>query len=197
MSDSATGAAQPIQSDPKAQTTAQAPATEKKSEVVEAVSKADLLSALTERDKVWQSRFDTLLAEKKQEASKALTAEERIAAVEAERKKEKLDNARALAKAKHSIGDELDEAIAKYAASTPEDITAGAQAIRKAVDKELEALRTENAALKDQVKFGAKAPPSGDAAAKLSHDQQYVKILQEQGAQAAMAWHLANPVGSK
>lgn len=111
-------------------------------------------------NKKWQSRFDTVLGEKKAVEGKGQTLEQRLEQIEQERSRERLDWSRKEAKAKAQIDDELDEAINKYASTDAESITAGAVTIRSFIDRMI-ASKTELAVKAALEKIGSQPTPSG------------------------------------
>lgn len=125
---------------------------------------SEIKKALEESDKKWQSRFDKVLTEKKTVETAKLTIEERIAKVEAERTQERMTWARKEARAKATISDELDVAIATYVSDDIEGISNGAVAIRKVIDAEVAQYKAKVEALEKQIKYGSNPPPGGGSA---------------------------------
>jgi len=121
---------------------------------------AELKRLLEENNKKWQSKFDTVLTEKKTVESKQLTVEQRIQQIEQERQAERLDWARKEAKAKAQIDDELDEAIKMYSGVEAEQITKGASTIREIIDRVI-AIKTEAAVKAAVEKIGTQPIPKG------------------------------------
>jgi len=105
---------------------------EKKAEFV---SVSDLKALLEENNKKWQSKFDTVLTEKKAVEGKALTTEQRIEMIEKERLEERLSWSRKEAKAKAQIDDELETAILAYTSNDITKIQEGASQLRSTIDK--------------------------------------------------------------
>jgi len=105
----------------------------------EGVSKEDLealvASKLDENNRKWQSKFDTILGEKKAVEGKALTVEQRMEQLEREREAERLGFAREKAKLSANIDDELEGAIRLYGSSKADEIASGASGIRAYIEK--------------------------------------------------------------
>jgi hypothetical protein len=105
----------------------------------EGVSKEDLealvASKLDENNRKWQSKFDTILGEKKAVEGKALTVEQRMEQLEREREAERLGFTREKAKLSAKIDDELEGAIRLYGSSKADEITSGASGIRAYIEK--------------------------------------------------------------
>lgn len=105
----------------------------------EGVSKEDLealvASKLDENNRKWQSKFDTILGEKKAVEGKALTIEQRMEQLEREREAERLGFTREKAKLSANIDDELEGAIRLYGSSKADEITSGASGIRAYIEK--------------------------------------------------------------
>jgi hypothetical protein len=114
-------------------------ATEPKPVTAEGVSKADLealIKAETEKlNRVWQSRLDTVIGEKKTVEGKALTVEQQIEQLRQEREAERLGFVRDKAKMSAKIEDELESAIRLYGSSKADEITSGADGIRAYIEK--------------------------------------------------------------
>lgn len=127
------------------------------------ISKEELDAKIAEINKTWQSRFDTVLGEKKAVEGKAMTVEQRMEQLEREREAERLGFAREKAKLGAKIEDELDGAIRLYSSSKPEEIASGAEAIRGYFEK----MRSDFEAEKQQAiqdalaKAGAQPRPKG------------------------------------
>jgi LysM repeat protein len=96
---------------------------------------ADLKASNDELNKKWQSKFDTVLGEKKAVEGKALTVEQRLELVEKERLEERVNWSRKEAKAKAQIDDELDAAILAYSSNDVTKIQEGASLLRASIDK--------------------------------------------------------------
>jgi len=82
-----------------------------------------------ENNKKWQSRFDKLVTEKKTVDTKAMTVEQRLAQIEAERQAERLSFIRDRARNKAQIDEDFERAIKLYGSDKEDEITAGADAI--------------------------------------------------------------------
>jgi len=121
---------------------------------------SEIKKAVEEANKKWQSRFDTVLGEKKAVEGKALTVEQRLEQIEQERQRERLDWSRKEAKAKAQIDDALDEAIRSYAGTDPDGIASGAQGIREMIDS-LVKIKTDEAVKTALEKIGSQPPPKG------------------------------------
>jgi hypothetical protein len=137
-------------------------ATEQQTEAKpEVFGKEDVAKMMDELNRTWQGRFDKVLTEKKQVGEKAATVEERIAQIEAERQRERIDWARQSAKAKAGIDDELEAAIKLYADSDPESIATGAAKIAELWKGKEAGYKVKIDELEKKLQFGAKAPASG------------------------------------
>jgi hypothetical protein len=105
----------------------------------EGISKADfeaiLAAKIDENNRKWQSKFDTVLGEKKAVEGKALTVEQQIEQLRQERDAERLSFIRDKAKMNAKIDDELEGAIRLYGSSKAEEITSGADGIRAYFEK--------------------------------------------------------------
>ena len=86
---------------------------------------------LEAKNREWQSRFDQVLTEKKTVDQKALTVEERMAHLEAERKAERLDWTRKEWKMQAGLDDDVHSAILDYASEDGERIKSGAGKIKE------------------------------------------------------------------
>lgn len=113
--------------------------TEPKPEAAGGESKVDfdavIAAKIEENNRKWQSKFDTVLGEKKAVEGKALTVEQRMEQLEREREAERLSFTREKAKLGAKIDDELEGAIRLYGSSKTDEITSGAEAIRAYFDK--------------------------------------------------------------
>jgi DNA repair exonuclease SbcCD ATPase subunit len=117
-----------------------------------------IAEAVGETTKKWQSRFDQVVAEKKQTEGKAKTVEEQIAELRAERERERIDWARKEAKARASIDDDLHSAILSYASNDVETVNSAADSIRRFISEKYEAKIQD---LEKRLQFGSK-PPVGN-----------------------------------
>jgi hypothetical protein len=99
----------------------------------DALTKESVLEMLKAKEdeinKTWQSRFDKLVTEKKTVDTKAMTVEQRLAQIEAERQAERLSFTRERARNKAQIDEDFERAIKLYGSDKEEEITAGAEAI--------------------------------------------------------------------
>jgi DNA repair exonuclease SbcCD ATPase subunit len=114
-----------------------------------------IADAVGETTKKWQSRFDQVVAEKKQTEGKAKTVEEQIAELRAERERERIEWARKEAKARASIDDELHQAILNYASNDVDTVNNAAVSIRKFIADKYEAKISD---LEKRLQFGSKTP---------------------------------------
>lgn len=140
---------------------------EQEKEAAPTLSEAQVREMLEEERKKWQSRFDTILAEKKQEEAKAMTVEERIKQLEEERQKERLEWARKEAKATARIDEDLELGILSYASNDSQKIQDGAKAIRNYIDAQIATYKTKCEELEKQVKYVGAAPTGGGQGASL------------------------------
>lgn len=125
----------------------------------------DVKKLMEEERRKYQSQLDKVIAEKKTVESKALTVEERMAHLEAERKSERLTWARDAAKAKAGIDADLESAILSYASDDASSISESAEKIAKykaAIEAPLKARIEE---LEKKLQYGAKAPAAGSSGA--------------------------------
>jgi hypothetical protein len=144
----------------------------------ESISKEDLQELLDKNNRAWQSKFDKVLTEKKTEESRAMSVEQRIAQIEAERQAERLDWARKEARATSQIDDDLDNAIKLYSGTDAESISKGAQAIKAAFDK-LQAKQQEaiDAAVKVAIeRVGSQPTPKGGASGATTTLAEFFKL---------------------
>jgi len=117
--------------------------------------------------KEWQSRFDKLLAEKKQEQERKMTVEERLAQIEAERQAERLEWVRKEAKVKAGLDDELEQALFGYASTDAEKIQQSAEKINSLWAKRESAYKDKIAELETRLQYGSKPPQGGAGSPKL------------------------------
>jgi hypothetical protein len=113
-------------------------ATEPTQKPAEGVSKdyeAIIAAKIDEVNRKWQSKFDTILGEKKAVEGKALTVEQQIAQLREEREAERLGFVRDKARLSAKIEDELESAIRLYGSSKADEITSGADGIRSYFEK--------------------------------------------------------------
>lgn len=107
------------------------PIENKEPEKVEAKDYEAIIAAkIDEVNRKWQSKFDTILGEKKAVEGKALTVEQQIEQLRQERDAERLSFIRDKAKMNAKIDDELEGAIRLYGSSKAEEINSGADGIR-------------------------------------------------------------------
>ena len=122
---------------------------EKPSEEKEVLTKDSVLEMLKAREeeinKTWQSRFDKLVTEKKTVDTKAMTVEQRLAQIEAERQAERLSFARERARNKAQIDENFERAIKLYGSDKEEEITAGAEAISNFIQEMKKSFEAEKA----------------------------------------------------
>lgn len=96
---------------------------------------AIIAAKIDEVNRKWQSKFDTVLGEKKAVEGKALTVEQQIAQLREEREAERLGFVRDKARLSAKIDDELESAIRLYGSSKADEITSGADGIRAYFEK--------------------------------------------------------------
>ena len=127
------------------QTTEQEQGEEKK----EALTKDAVLEMLKAKEdeinKTWQSRFDKLVTEKRTVDTKAMTVEQRLAQIEAERQAERLSFTRERARNKAQIDEDFERAIKLYGSDKEDEITAGADAIASYVQNLKKSIEEEKA----------------------------------------------------
>lgn len=122
---------------------------EKPAEEKEVLTKDSVLEMLKAREeeinKTWQSRFDKLVTEKKTVDTKAMTVEQRLAQIEAERQAERLSFTRERARNKAQIDENFERAIKLYGSDKEEEITAGAEAISNFIQEMKKSFEAEKA----------------------------------------------------
>lgn len=122
---------------------------EKPAEEKEVLTKDSVLEMLKAREeeinKIWQSRFDKLVTEKKTVDTKAMTVEQRLAQIEAERQAERLSFTRERARNKAQIDENFERAIKLYGSDKEEEITAGAEAISNFIQEMKKSFEAEKA----------------------------------------------------
>ena len=96
---------------------------------------AIIAAKIDEVNRKWQSKFDTVLGEKKAVEGKALTVEQQIEQLRQEREAERLGFIRDKAKMSAKIEDELESAIRLYGSNNADEITSGADGIRAYFEK--------------------------------------------------------------
>ena len=122
---------------------------EKPAEANEVLTKDSVLEMLKAREeeinKKWQSRFDKLVTEKKTVDTKAMTVEQRLAQIEAERQAERLSFTRERARNKAQIDENFERAIKLYGSDKEEEIAAGAEAISNFIQEMKKSFEAEKA----------------------------------------------------
>lgn len=122
---------------------------EKPAEEKEVLTKDSVLEMLKAREeeinKKWQSRFDKLVTEKNTVDTKAMTVEQRLAQIEAERQAERLSFTRERARNKAQIDENFERAIKLYGSDKEEEITAGAEAISNFIQEMKKGFEAEKA----------------------------------------------------
>lgn len=122
---------------------------EKPAEEKEVLTKDSVLEMLKAREeeinKKWQSRFDKLVTEKNTVDTKAMTVEQRLAQIEAERQAERLSFTRERARNKAQIDENFERAIKLYGSDKEEEITAGAEAISNFIQEMKKSFEAEKA----------------------------------------------------
>ena len=122
---------------------------EKRAEEKEVLTKDSVLEMLKAREeeinKKWQSRFDKLVTEKNTVDTKAMTVEQRLAQIEAERQAERLSFTRERARNKAQIDENFERAIKLYGSDKEEEITAGAEAISNFIQEMKKSFEAEKA----------------------------------------------------
>jgi len=155
----------------------------------EGVSKEDLealvASKLDENNRKWQSKFDTILGEKKAVEGKALTVEQRMEQLEREREAERLGFTREKAKLSANIDDELEGAIRLYGSSKADEITSGASGIRAYIAKLNAAHEADKAkAIEDALaKVGAQPRPRAGKDQKVMATADFEKLAPKERAE--------------
>lgn len=128
------------------QTTEQKEQSEEKKEALTKESVLEMLKAKEDEiNKTWQSRFDKLVTEKKTVDTKAMTVEQRLAQIEAERQAERLSFTRERARNKAQIDEDFERAIKLYGSDKEDEITAGADAIASYVQNLKKSFEEEKA----------------------------------------------------
>lgn len=98
-----------------------------------------LESRLEDNNRKWQSRFDQLLKEKKETESKSKTAEEQIAELKASWESERLGRIRQGVMYDNGIDSSMVDAMQKFLGTDEQGITEGASALKKYIQKQIEA----------------------------------------------------------
>jgi uncharacterized protein YydD (DUF2326 family) len=120
-----------------------------------------IAEAVGQTTKEWQSRFDKVVSEKKATESKAMTVEERLANMEAERQAERVAWARKEARAKAGIDESLEAVALGFASSDPETISKSADQLKAFFDERESTYKKQIAELEKKLQFGAKSPVGG------------------------------------
>jgi len=155
----------------------------------EGVSKEDLealvASKLDENNRKWQSKFDTILGEKKAVEGKALTVEQRMEQLEREREAERLGFTREKAKLSANIDDELEGAIRLYGSSKADEITSGASGIRAYIEKLNAAHEADKAKAIEEAlaKVGAQPRPRAGKDQKVMATADFEKLAPKERAE--------------
>ena len=171
------------------QTTEQGQGEEKK----EALTKEAVLEMLKAKEdeinKTWQSRFDKLVTEKKTVDTKAMTVEQRLAQIEAERQAERLSFTRERARNKAQIDEDFERAIKLYGSDKEDEITAGADAIASYVQNLKKSFEEEKAkAVQDAlVQAGIQKKPITGDSTPTDLKAQYEKALKDGNGDLALA----------
>lgn len=122
---------------------------EQSEEKKDALTKESVLEMLKAKEdeinKTWQSRFDKLVTEKRTVDTKAMTVEQRLAQIEAERQAERLSFTRERARNKAQIDEDFERAIKLYGSDKEDEITAGADAIASFVQNLKKSFEEEKA----------------------------------------------------
>lgn len=122
---------------------------EQSGEKKDALTKESVLEMLKAKEdeinKTWQSRFDKLVTEKRTVDTKAMTVEQRLAQIEAERQAERLSFTRERARNKAQIDEDFERAIKLYGSDKEDEITAGADAIASYVQNLKKSFEEEKA----------------------------------------------------
>lgn len=122
---------------------------EQSEEKKDALTKEAVLEMLKAKEdeinKTWQSRFDKLVTEKRTVDTKAMTVEQRLAQIEAERQAERLSFTRERARNKAQIDEDFERAIKLYGSDKEDEITAGADAIASYVQNLKKSFEEEKA----------------------------------------------------
>lgn len=171
------------------QTTEQGQSEEKK----EALTKESVLEMLKAKEdeinKTWQSRFDKLVSEKKTVDTKAMTVEQRLAQIEAERQAERLSFTRERARNKAQIDEDFERAIKLYGSDKEDEITAGADAIASYIQNLKKSFEEEKAkAVQDAlVQAGIQKKPITGDSTPTDLKAQYEKALKDGNGDLALA----------
>jgi hypothetical protein len=147
--------------------------------------------------KEWQSRFDKILTEKKQEQEKKLTVEEQLASIQAERQAERLEWVRKEAKASAGLDNDLEQALLGYASSDADTIKMSAEKIKEWWGNKELTYQKKIAELEQKLQYGAKPPIKGGALGsdfgKMSIDQVNEYASQSEAHLAeVLAWRRTN-----
>ena len=142
-----------------------------------------------ENNKKWQSRFDKLVTEKKTVDTKAMTVEQRLAQIEAERQAERLSFIRDRARNKAQIDEDFERAIKLYGSDKEDEITAGADAIASYIQTLKKSFEEEKAkAVQDAlVQAGIQKKPITGDSTPTDLKAQYEKALRDGNGDLALA----------
>lgn len=169
------------------------PTTVQSTDNKDALTKEAVLEMLKAKEdeinKTWQSRFDKLVTEKKTVDTKAMTVEQRLAQIEAERQAERLSFTRERARNKAQIDEDFERAIKLYSSDKEEEITAGADAIASFVQNMKKSFEEEKAkAVQDALLQAGiqKKPITGDST-PTDLKAQYEKALKDGNGDLALA----------
>lgn len=145
---------------------------------------AIIAAKIDEVNRKWQSKFDTILGEKKTVEQGKMTVEQRMEQLEREREAERLGFTRERAKLSAKIDDELDGAIRLYGSSKADEITSGAEAIRAYFEKLNAAHEAEKAkAIEDALaKVGAQPKPKAGKDQKVITTSDFNKLTPKERA---------------
>lgn len=159
----------------------------------EALTKESVLEMLKAKEdeinKTWQSRFDKLVTEKKTVDTKAMTVEQRLAQIEAERQAERLSFTRERARNKAQIDEDFERAIKLYGSDKEDEITAGADAIASYIQNLKKSFEEEKAkAVQDAlVQAGIQKKPITGDSTPTDLKAQYEKALKDGNGDLALA----------
>lgn len=150
---------------------------------------AAIAKALEDERRKYQSKIDQVIAEKKAVESKTMTAEERLAKLEAELQNERATAKRKEAKALAGFDDELEAAILDY--TDPDKAADAAQRIKARWESEKNVLMDKIKDLEQRLQYGSKAPPAGvNVDAKKAAIAQYNELVKQGRIDEAMALYV-------
>jgi hypothetical protein len=141
-----------------------------------------IAEAVGQTTKEWQSRFDKVVSEKKATESKAMTVEERLANMEAERQAERVSWARKEARTRAGIDESLEAIALDFASSDPDKISQSAEKLKTFFDEKEALYKKQIAELEKKLQFGTKAPVGSGQGSKVMTLDEFNKLTAKEQA---------------